>query len=152
MVNTSDFAFTRAKREWAKGAIDWDNDNIDVMLLMTTTTADTDKNAATISAIGTLGEFNGTNYAREDVTTRVVTEDTGAFLAKLDCDDIVFNDVNPQMGNGTAQIQALLIFKNAGGDASNIPLFYIDSFGAPFDPGTAKQTFSIAAGGLAQLL
>jgi hypothetical protein len=59
------FLYTQATKEIGDGNIDWINDDIRVILVDNTTSADTEQDAATISGFTTLGELTGTGYSRK---------------------------------------------------------------------------------------
>lgn len=148
----ADRAYTHARGEFARGNIDWVNDNIDALLVMTNTTIDTEDNGIEVlSDFSSLDEMVATNYARIDVPTRSVVDDFVAQRAKITCGSLIWNSVAPHLGTGVRQVQALLIFQNNGGAALDVPIFYIDSFGGSFNPGGNKQTFTIDVSGLALL-
>ena len=145
----ADRAYTHAKGEFLRGNVDWENDNIDALLVMTNTTTDTeDTSIEVLSDFSTLDEFSGSNYLRIDVPSRTVTDDFVNSKAKLSCGNLVWNAIAPHLATAVRQIQAIIIFQNNGGAALDVPLFYLDSFGSAFNPGGNKQTFTPDISGL----
>ena len=130
------FVYNEAKRALLAGEFDMDTDDIRVMLVMSNTTADTEKDVNTISAITTLDECDGTNYARKALANESITE--GANKAIFDADDVVWT----ALGTGTRQVQAAIVYKHVTNDADSVPIAYIDGSGFPFNGGDADVTVS----------
>jgi len=122
------FAYTPAKYGIARGTLVWHTSDIRVLLVMSNTTADTDQDAATISAFGTLDEFDGANYARKAVTGEATTEDDANNRAEMDADDITWS----ALGAGARQAVGMVVYKFVTNDADSIPIAFIDSGGFPF--------------------
>ena len=113
-------------------------------LLMSNTTGDTDTDAATISAIGTLDEYDGASYARVALTTEAWAAVLATDRFKFSADPIVF----ATLGVGTRQCVGLLIFLFVTNDTDSKPLMYIDGTGFPFDGNGANVTFTPHADGV----
>lgn len=135
------FLYNEFKRALAEGEIDLGSDDIRVMLLMTNTTADADDDANTISAIGTLDEYNGANYARKALANEAVVENAGSNRAEFQADDVVWS----ALGTGTRQCQAALVYKHVTNDADSVPICYIDDWAA-FDGADADTTLAFTGG------
>lgn len=140
----ANFALTHAKHLINKGDIDFDVDDIRVMLVDSTTTADTEEDVTTISGITTLGELSGTGYVRKALANEIVNKDDANNRSEFDADDTVWTGINA----GTAQ--AAIIYKHVTDDSDSIPLFYIDS-DFPFVTNGGDMTIQWNAEGISQI-
>ena len=142
------FAYTVAKKKIIDGDIHFDTDDIRVALVMTNTTADTEKDVATFAAMSTLDEMDGANYVRKELADEATAQDDANDRAEFDADDVVFS----ALGNGTRQIAGAIVYFYAGaGDANAIPIAYIDDAPLPLDPGGADFTLQWSAEGIVQI-
>ena len=133
-----------AKGKFADGTIDWDTDDIRLLLVDSTTTVDTEPNVTTISGYATLGEISGTGYGRKVLTSKAVNVDTSNNRAELDADDIVFTGITAGTTIG------FLVFKFVTNDADNIPIAFSE-FSSPFVTNGGDLTIQIDAEGMLQL-
>lgn len=123
-------------------------DDIRVMLVDATSTGGTQREAATISAITTLGELSGTNYSRKNLANQTVTQDDGNNRAAFDAD----NPVWTQLGADNAAIRSALLFKFVTDDTDSVPLAYIDNAPEfPLQPNGGDFTLNWNAAGILQL-
>lgn len=142
------FVYTPAKEQLAKGLLAMHSSSWRVALVMTNTTALTDQDAATVAAISTLDEYNGSGYARATPGTPVVNRDDPNNRAEFDANDVTFS----ALGAGTRQAQAMLLIKNVDGTAANdIPVAYIDGTGFPFAGNGGDVTIQWNVEGIVQL-
>lgn len=142
--------YTPAKERLAKGDLDWDEagHDIRVILVMTNTTADTDQDAGTISAIGTLDEYDGSGYTRPALTQSVVRDDANN-RAELDANDFTFGSA---VAAGTRQAAGMVVYRHVDGTAANdLPIAYIDSGGFPFSGNGGAINVTVNAEGLLQV-
>ena len=116
----ANFVYDAALTGFPDGSIDWDSDTIRLMLVDSTTTADTETAAATISAFTTLGELSGTGYVRKDLASKTVTIDVANARAELDAADVSFAAITA----GTAA--AAVVFKFVSNDADSVPIAFFD--------------------------
>ena len=137
-----DFVFTKATEQILKGAIDFVNDDIRVILVDNTNTALADRDAATISGITTLGELAGTGYARKSLANQAVVQDDPNDQSYFDADDVGYTGINA----GTAE--AALVYKHVTSDADSIPLFYLDGGQFPIVTNGSDVTIQWTATGL----
>lgn len=114
-------------------------------LLMTNTTADTENNKATLSAYTTIDSFDGSGAASVALTGEVVNVDSGNNRIEADADDVAFG----ALGNGTRQIQGILLFFFVTNDTDSVPLCFIQ-FSSNVNPGGATLTVSWNAEGVVQ--
>ena len=137
------FAYTPAKYKFGRGEIAWQSSDIRVLLVMSNTTADTDQDAATISAFTTLDEFDGANYVRKAPTGEAVNQDDVNNRAELDADDITWT----ALGARTRQGIAMVVYKFVTDDTDSVPILYIDSGGFPFtgNGGNVAVTWNVEA-------
>lgn len=95
--------FNNALKRLVDGTIDLDTHDIRCALLMTNTTADTEKDAINfISNIGTLDECNATGYARVALTSEAVNTDDANDRAEFDAADVSFTGLS---GDASRAIQ-----------------------------------------------
>lgn len=130
------FAYTPYKANILKALVDHDAPNDFRVLLLKvagSTTADTDQDAATISAITTLGEIVATGYARQALTGETVNQDDPNNRGEFDANDAAFGALG---GATNDTIGAIMVFKFVTDDTDNQPMAYID--GAIF-PGSASS-------------
>jgi len=140
------FIYTHAKAEILKGNIDFDADDIRVLLVMSNTTADTEKDVDDIDAFTTLDEMDGANYARKALANEAVTEDEANDRGEFDADDVTWSS----LGDGTRQIQAALVYKHVVDDTDSIPIAFIDDSPYPLNPGGADHVIQWNAEGIIQ--
>ena len=109
--------------------------DIRVALLMTNTTADTDKDAMNfVDDIGTLDECDATGYARIALASEASNVDDTNDRAEFDATDVSFTGLS---GDATRAIQGALIIKHVTDDTDSIPIAFIDF--ASDIPATATQ-------------
>lgn len=141
------FVYQRFKEETASAGIDYGAADFRVALVMTNTTADTERTRDTISGFTTLDECDGANYARVDLAGVTLTRDDGNLIVYLDANDAVFTN----LGAGTRQNAAALLYLHVTNDTDSIPAAYIDTGGFPFDGTGANNTIQWNALGIVQL-
>jgi hypothetical protein len=125
--------------------LDEAGDDMRVVGLMTNTTADTDVDADNTGDY-TLDEMDGTNYARKTCDNQTVSTDDANDRAEFDFDDLVYTS----LGNGTRQMQGLLVHEFITNDAGSFPLVYIE-FASTINPGGSTLTVAINAEGAFQI-
>jgi hypothetical protein len=146
------FWYTPAKERLAKGDLDFDEAGHDVrvMLCMTNTTADTDQDAGTISAIGTLDEYDGSGYARAALASQVVNRDDPNNRAEISATSPV--SFGATVGAGTRSAAGALVYRHVDGTAANDqPIAWIDTGGFPINGGGGAFQLAINAEGLLQV-
>ena len=146
----ADFAYTRAKRNIALGDIHFDTDDFRVILLMTNTTADTEKDKATINDFGTLDEFDGSGYTTAtgaSLANEAVNEDAPNDRAEFDADNLTFGSISA----GTRNIQGMIVLWWSGTFATSVPVLWIDSGGFPFTANGGDLVIAWNAEGIAQI-
>lgn len=121
--------------------------DIRAALVMTNTTVDTETDVEFVSGFTTLDEMDGANYARETLTGEASNEDLGNDRAEFTVNALTF----PALGNGTRQVEGVLIFKFVTNDADSVPIAFVDPTGWPLNPGGADLTVTPNAEGLLQL-
>lgn len=140
------FVYTRAKRDLALATLDWNSDDIRVLLVKSGTTADTEEDAATISAFTTLDEVTDGTYGRKVLANEAVNEDQANDRAEMDADDFTWSAL---VGGETAV--AMIVYKHITDDTSSIPIAYIDGGGFPHTLNGADLTINWNAEGILQL-
>lgn len=128
--------FNNAKKLLMNGGLDLDTNDIRAKLLMTNTTADTEKdNITSISSITTLDLCDATGYADVALTSEAVAEDSVNDRAEFDAADISFTGLG---GDATRAYQGVLIYKYVDGSSLNdVPIAFVE-FSATI-PATATQ-------------
>lgn len=138
--------FNNAKARTASGDMDLNSDDMRVVLCMTNTTTDTENDAiVNTSNFTTLDEMDGANYARQALVNEAVVVDDANDRAEFDADDVTINS----LGNGTRQIQTILIHEHIVNDAGSFPFCVHDI--TTINPGGANFTIQWNAEGIAQL-
>ena len=112
-----------------------------VALVTTNTTADTEADVATVSAFSTLDEYDGANYPspRADLENPSYDKDAANNRSELTADPTEFLSLGP----GTRQCQGAVVIYQVGAspnDANDIPAFWVDEGGFPFDGTGADVT------------
>jgi hypothetical protein len=148
--------FNEAKRAYANKELDWDTDTVKAILLMTNTTADTDYDVNTVSAIGTLDEMDGSgftwghgNTGRKTLTASIseVTGGPGTGYAMLDGVNLTW----ATLGAGTRAVQGVLVAKEgAADDTTAVPEVWVE-FASPFTANGGDLTVSWHADGIVKL-
>ena len=146
MVN---FAYVEAKERGFQGLLDLREAGLDVRMLivMTDTTADTEQTARFVGDIMTLDEYNGANYARQNMANQVVQRDDPNLRAEFNHDVATFAN----LGAGARQAQAHVYFSFVTNDADSPLLFYVDTGGYPLDGNGGDVTVTPNVEGAAQL-
>lgn len=139
------FVFTPAKTRLFNGSVNLAD--VRVALVMTNTTADTEQDAENVADLTTLDEMDGANYTRASAATETVTEDAANNRAEFTFDPVVFT----ALGNGTRQLEGILLIEFVDGTAANdLLLAFIDPTGWPINPGGADLTITPNAEGVLQ--
>lgn len=142
------FVYTAGAVALAAGSAAWATAAIGALLVMSNTTADTERDVSTVAGFSTLDEFVGGDYARQSVPGRAVNPDTAGDRAELDATVITFGSAVPP---GVRQVVGMVVYVGFGGaDSAAVPLFFLDS-GFPITPGGAALTVTPAATGVARL-
>ena len=144
----ANFVYTRAATNILKGDMDFDGHDFRVALVMTNTTADTERDAATIDAFTTLDEMDGANYARVAISGEEVNEDTGNDRAEFDDDDS--NVTFSSLGAGTRQVQGAVVLRHITDDTDSVPVCWIDTGGFPFTANGSDVVIQFNAEGILQ--
>ena len=119
--------------------------DIRVALVMTNTTADTEKDKALMNAFTTLDEYDGANYVRKSLTESL-GEDNTNHRGEFDATDITWT----ALGAGTRNCQGAIIYKHVTNDTDSIPLAWLDSGGFPFTGNGGDVTITWNAEGVLQ--
>lgn len=127
------------------GTSNWVSSDYRARLLMTNTTADTQNNIANLGAYSTIDSFDGAGASSVALTTETVNVDSVNNRVELDADDVAFG----ALGNGTRQIQGVLLYDFNTNDADSIPFAFIQ-FSSSINPGGATVTIVWNAEGIVQ--
>jgi hypothetical protein len=146
------FWYTPAKERLAKGDLDFDEagHDIRILLAMTNTTADTDQDAGSLSAIGTLDEYDGAGYARAALAAQSVVRDDANNRAEIMATSPV--SFGATVAAGTRSAQGAVVYRHVDGTAANDqPIAWIDTGGFPLNGGGGPFELAINAEGLLQI-
>lgn len=143
----ADFWYTPAKTKLAKADLDFDTVDLRVKLCMSNTTADTDQDAANITAISTLDEYDGSGYTALDLANVSVNEDTGNNRVEIDYDNGTFGAT---VAAGTRNIVGMLYYVRVDGTPGNdYPVAWKDV--TPFNGNGGAINLTVNAEGLLQV-
>lgn len=139
--------YTPIKAELLRGDLDLEVHDIRFLLVMTNTTADTDQDVEFVSGIGTLDEMDGANYVRKALAAEAVSQDDPNNRGEFTSSAVTWT----ALGNGTRQLEGVLMFRFVTNDADSPNIAFIDPTGWPLNPGGADLTVTPNAEGLLQL-
>lgn len=143
----ADFWYTPAKQKLAKADLDFDTVDLRVRLCMSNTTADTDQDAANITAIGTLDEYDGSGYTILDLAGISVNEDDPNNRSEIDYSDGTFGAT---VAAGTRNIVGMLYYVRVDGTPGNdYPVAWKDV--TPFNGNGGAINLTVNAEGLLQV-
>lgn len=146
------FWYTNALRAIASGEIDLNGAGADVRLclVMSNTTADTEKDKTTLSGFTTLDRYDAAPGSTDKALTgEVVNQDNGNLRAEFDADDLA--PAWAALPIGTRQAQGVILYKFITNDADSVPLAWIDTGGFPFWGNGSDVNIAWNAEGIAQL-
>ena len=141
------FWYNNAAEQIALGNLDMDTHDIRVLLCMTNTTADTERDKAFISLFTTLDEYDGAAYVRKALAAEAVAQDDVNNRAEFDATDVTWT----ALGAGTRNCQGMIIFRFVTVDADSVPIAWIDTGGFPFAGNGGDVTITWNAEGILQL-
>jgi hypothetical protein len=142
----ANFIYNEAKRAFAAGEINLVSNDIRVMLIMTNTTADTQRDPNTISGFTTLDECDGSNYSRITLSGKSLFENATNNRAEFKASNVIFTS----LGIGTRQVQAALVYKHVTNDSDSVPLVFFDTNGFPFNGDGTNKTIQWNSTGIIQ--
>jgi len=126
------FVYNKRKTDWMNGsaaAIDFDTDDMRVLLVMTNTTCDTEDDVVTFAGFTTIDEMDGANYVADGMAlaNEAVNEDLPNNRAEFDADDLTWS----ALGVGTRNVAAAVLYKFITNQAASHPVAFIDTGGFP---------------------
>lgn len=128
--------YNEFKRAIAAGEMDLDADDIRAILVMDTTTVDTENDGIVFVAdFTTLAETAGANYVRKALANQAVNKDDANDRAEFDADDVVWS----ALGNGATPLQGVLLYKHVTVDADSRVIAFIE-FATVQSPGDSNFT------------
>jgi hypothetical protein len=143
----ADFWYTPAKQKLAKADLDFDTVDLRVRLCMSNTTADTDQDAANITAITTLDNYDGSGYTILDLAGISVNEDDPNNRSEIDYSDGTFGAT---VAAGTRNIVGMLYYVYVDGTNGNdYPVAWKDV--TPFNGNGGAINLTVNAEGLLQV-
>ena len=146
------FLFNPAKQKLANKELELDADDLEGVLVMENSTADTNRDAEFEDDLDAgaeeLDEFDGSGYARQNITGRAYA--TVGNDLDVTATATVFG--GGALGPGTRMAKGLVVMFNKGSSATNLPIAYTDEGGFPFDPtGSRPVTVTWSSRGLLSL-
>lgn len=133
------FIYKKAYEKFMQGELDLATDDIRIMLVMSSTTADTEEEEEFIDDFTTLDELDSANYARKICTSKAVTEDLPNDRTYFTSDGVTWSTLNP----ATRQVAGMIVFKLVNDDTDSIPIAYLDNSEAfPFVPDNNNVTLN----------
>jgi hypothetical protein len=141
------FVYHRALAKLLSGDLDLNTHDIRMALVMTNTDADTNTDAEFIASFASLDEMDGANYVRKALANETVTADLTNDRGEFTADAVTWS----ALGNGTRQLEGIVLFRHVTNDADSIPIAFIDPPGWPLNPGGADLTVTPNAEGILQL-
>lgn len=144
----ANFTYTHAKHLLLTGALNLATADMRVCLVMTNTTADTEKDVSTFAGFTTLDEYDGANYTTPGaaLTGEAVTQDDANDRSEFDANDATFT----ALGVGTRQCQGAIVYAFVSNLNASIPIAWIDTGGFPFTGNGSNVTIQWNAEGIVQ--
>ncbi len=144
----ANFVYTHAKHLFLTGALNLSSADVRVALVMTNTTADTEKDVSTISAFTTLDEYDGANYTSGGAALagESVAQDDANDRSEFDATDLTFS----ALGVGARQCQGAIVYAFVTNFGASIPIAWIDTGGFPFTGNGSNVTIQWNAEGIVQ--
>lgn len=145
----ANFWYTEASRQVMEAELDLNGvDDIRMIIVMSNTTVDTEEDVTTMGGFTTLDEYDGSGYSvgGQALDNETVNKDDPNNRSEFDADDEVFAN----LGVGTRQAVAIVIFQFITSFALSKPLFFVDTGGFPFDGNGNDVTFEWNVEGIAQ--
>lgn len=126
----ADFIYAYGHLKCLDGTIDLSSADIRIILVDTTTTADTEKDATAISDFTTLGEFDGSGAPSSFAGRIALGNETLAHLTASD--RVKFGNGGTgltvsSVSAGTNANQGIVVYYHDTNDAGSIPLAYLDA-------------------------
>ena len=145
------FVYHKALTKVLNGGIDFDTDDLRVLLVkaLATTTADTETDAEFLSSFSSLSELTDASYTgqktsgRHTFTSEAVNEDLTNDRAEFDAEDITWTALDNETIGGA------VIYEHIGADTANVPIAFIDL--GDVVPAGADLTLQWDAEGIIQL-
>lgn len=141
------FVFTPAKAEILRADHDFETGDFRMLLAMTNTTFDTEVDDEFVADTTTPDEMDGANYVRKTLAGEAVSADTANDRGEFTTSAVIWT----ALGNGTRQLEGIVLFRFVTNDADSPLIAFIDPTGWPLNPGGADLTVTPNAEGLIQL-
>lgn len=144
----ANFTYNVCKKNLMEGTLDLTTTGrVKALLVMSNTTADTEKGKLFLSQFTTLDECDGTNYARQTLTGMTVTQDDVDDEGVFDATNVTFT-VEDDASRTIAGV--IIYFDLIGGDndVTNVPLYWIED-STPITANGGDIVVSFAAEGIA---
>jgi len=127
--------------------VDWINDTLKAILVMSDTTADTEKDVDTVSGFTTLDESDDGGYARVSLANPTKNVNDTDHRGEFDADDPVFDGMN---GDATRDYVGVVVYKEVTDDTDSPPHVWIP-FSENKTASATKLTVGLDANGAWQM-
>ncbi len=123
----ANFVYTGAAQDLLNGEMDWigATDTIRARMVMTNTTADTEKTVVLMNGFTTLDDFDGTGFTDKTLSTTTVSQDDANF--RVEIHPASATTTWSSLSAGTRSVQGFVFFKFVTNDADSIPIAYVDA-------------------------
>jgi len=148
----ANFQYTYAKAKMQSADIDLNADDIRLLMVMSNSTADTEKDTQHIDDFTTLDECDGVGYARVALTGEAVAADEANDRGEFTADNLA--PAWAALAVGTRQNIGIVIYKKVTDDTDSIPIYWIDTctgVGFPFDGNGGVVNITWNAEGIGQI-
>lgn len=140
--------FNHGKHVLGLGDLEFDTADWRILLTMTGYVFATDKDVTVLAgATFVTNEYDGASYARQALANETYVKDAANNRSELNADPIVFSN----LGIGTNQAIAAILFVQITTDADSFPFLDINDGGFPFDGTGSDNTINPNAEGLVQI-
>lgn len=141
------FVYNPAKAEILRADHDFETGDFRLLLAMTNTTFDTEDDDEFVGDTTTPDEMDGANYVRKTLAGETVSTDLTNNRGEFTFTAVTWS----ALGNGTRQLEGIVLFRQVTNDADSPLIAFIDPTGWPLNPGGADLTVTPNAEGVIQL-
>lgn len=148
----SNFWYDEATRQLSDGTLDLDTADLRVLLVMSNTTAGTERSKTTMgggTGFTTLDEFNGANYASPGLALAGRSLSVNGVSHRTEIPATASSWT--ALGAGSRAITAAIVYKFVAALATSIPIAWIDTGGFPITASGADLTVTWNAAGMLQV-
>ena len=143
------FAYTNTAQLMNNGQLDHREAGADIRIrkVMSASTAGSEFSVSTVGGFTDFDEYDGANYAAQTCNNQITTQDDPNRRSEFSHDVSTF----PNMGAGSRQAVAHVYVRFVDGGNGDIPLYYVDTGGYPYDGNGGDVTITPNAQGAQQV-